>query len=217
MRIAATTAIPECGRETGTPPRQAPRSRAASHGPITAVAAYLQVNGNATSNPGGAVSSADTDFSAQRNQIFGGGINYALTSSAIVGFVYTHTNLTNVTGSEYFGNLANPASSLRFNNFEINARYQFTPAFYAGLMYTYTVAQYDSAAGQARPHWGNLGGMVDYNLTKRTDVYMQLAYQRKSHTDGFAAPLGQAVLVGADAPSSSMNQTAVLVSFRHLF
>jgi predicted porin len=122
-----------------------------------------------------------------------------------------------VTGSEYFGNLANPASSLRFNNFEVNAKYQFIPAFYAGLMYTYTMAQYDSAAGQARPHWGNFGGMVDYNFTKRTDVYMQIAYQRASHTDGFAAPLGQAVLVGTDAPSSSMNQTAVLVSFRHLF
>lgn len=186
-------------------------------GPITAVGAYLQVNGNASANPGGAVSSADTNFNAERNQIFGGGINYALTSAAIVGFVYTHTNLTNVIGSEYFGNLANPADSLRFNNFEVNAKYQFTSAFYAGLMYTYTIAHYDSAAGEARPHWGNFGGMVDYNLTKRTDVYMQVAYQRASHTDGFAAPLGQAVLVGTDAPSSSINQTAVLVSFRHLF
>lgn len=184
---------------------------------VTVVGAYLQVNGNATTNAGGAVSSADTDFSATRNQIFGGGINYALTSAATVGFIYTHTNLTNVTGSEYFGNLANPANSLRFNNFEVNAKYQFTPSFYAGLMYTYTMAHYDSNAGQSRPHWGNIGGMIDYNLTKRTDVYMQVAYQRASHTDGVAAPLGQAVLVGTDAPSSSLNQSAVLVSFRHLF
>ena len=187
------------------------------NGGVTVAGAYLQVNGNANTNAGGAVSSADTDFSAERNQIYGGGINYALTSAATVGFIYTHTNLTNTTGSEYFGNLANPASTLRFNNFEVNAKYQFTPAFYGGLMYTYTMAQYDSTAGQARPHWGNFGGMVDYNLTKRTDVYMQVAYQRASHTPGFAAPLGQAVLVGTDAPSSSLNQTAVLVSFRHLF
>ena len=188
-----------------------------ANGPVTVVGAYLQVNGSDTTNSGGAVSSADTDFTAERNQIFGAGINYLLTSAATVGFIYTHTNLTNVTGSEYFGNLTNPASSLRFNNFEVNAKYQFTSSFYAGLMYTYTMSHYDSAAGQARPHWGNFGGMVDYNLTKRTDVYMQLAYQRASHTDGFAAPLGQAVLVGTDAPSSSLNQTAVLVSFRHLF
>jgi predicted porin len=187
------------------------------NGAVSVAGAYLQVNGNATTNAGGAVSSADTNFSAERNQIFGGGINYALTSAATVGFIYTHTNLTNVTGSEYFGNLANPASTLRFNNFEVNAKYQFTPAFYGGLMYTYTMAQYDSVAGQARPHWGNFGGMLDYNLTKRTDVYMQVAYQRASHTPGFAAPLGQAMLVGTDAPSSSLNQTAVLVSFRHLF
>ncbi|WP_233836854.1 porin [Paraburkholderia sp. ZP32-5] len=188
-----------------------------ANGAVTVVGAYLQVNGNATTNAGGAVSSADTNFSAERNQIFGGGINYALTSAATVGFIYTHTNLTNVTGSEYFGNLANPADSLRFNNFEINAKYQFTPTFFGGLMYTYTMASYDSAAGQAHPHWGNFGAMIDYNLTKRTDVYMQVAYQRASHTPDFAAPLGQAVLVGTDAPSSSLNQTAVLVSFRHLF
>jgi predicted porin len=187
------------------------------NGAVTVAGAYLQVNGNANTNAGGAVSSADTDFTAQRNQIYGGGINYALTSAATVGFIYTHTNLTNVSGSEYFGNLSNPASTLRFNNFEVNAKYQFTPAFYGGLMYTYTMAHYDSVAGQARPHWGNFGGMLDYNLTKRTDVYMQVAYQRASHTPGFAAPLGQAVLVGTDAPSSSLNQTAVLVSFRHLF
>jgi predicted porin len=188
-----------------------------SSGAVTVAGAYLQVNGNATTNAGGAVSAADTNFAATRNQIYGGGINYALTSAATVGFVYTHTNLTNATGSEYFGDLANPANSLRFNNFEVNARYQFTPAFYAGLMYTYTMAHYESNAGQSRPHWGNFGGMIDYNLTKRTDVYMQVAYQRASHTDSFAAPLGQAVLVGTDAPSSGLNQTAVLVSFRHLF
>jgi len=186
-------------------------------GPVTAVGAYLQVNGNATTNAGGAVSSADTNFTAQRNQIFGGGINYALTSAATVGFVYTHTNLTDVIGSEYFGDLSNPAASLRFNNFEVNAKYQFTPVFFGGLMYTYTMASYNSTAGQARPHWGNFGAMLDYNLTKRTDVYMQVAYQRASHTPDFAAPLGQAMLVGTDAPSSSLNQTAVLVSFRHLF
>ncbi|MDR7008415.1 porin [Paraburkholderia strydomiana] len=188
-----------------------------SSGAVTVAGAYLQVNGNATTNAGGAVSAADTNFNATRNQIYGGGINYALTSAATVGFVYTHTNLTNATGSEYFGDLANAANSLRFNNFEVNAKYQFTPAFYAGLMYTYTMAHYESNAGQSRPHWGNFGGMIDYNLTKRTDVYMQVAYQRASHTDSFAAPLGQAVLVGTDAPSSSLNQTAVLVSFRHLF
>src|ERR1700754_192516 len=74
-------------------------------GPLTLVGAYLQVNGNATGNPGGAVSSADTDFSAARNQIYGAGVNCQVTQAAIVGFIYTHTYLRDVTGSEYFGNL----------------------------------------------------------------------------------------------------------------
>jgi predicted porin len=186
-------------------------------GPLTVVGAYLQVNGGANTNAGGAVSSADTDFSASRNQIFGAGINYQVTQAAIVGFIYTHTYLRDVTGSEYFGNLANPASSLKFDNFEVNAKYQFTPNFYAGLMYTYTLSHFQSNAGNSRPHWGQIGGMVDYNLTKRTDIYMQVAWQHASHGDAVAAPLTQATLVGTDAPSSSPNQSAVLISFRHLF
>jgi len=186
-------------------------------GPLTLVGAYLQVNGNATGNPGGAVSAADTDFSAARNQIYGAGVNFQVTQAAIVGFIYTHTYLRDVTGSEYFGNLTNPASALKFDNFEVNAKYQFTSNFYAGLMYTYTLSHFESAAGNSRPHWGQIGAMVDYNLTKRTDIYMQVAWQHASHGDPVAAPLNQATLVGSDAPSSSPNQSAVLVSFRHLF
>jgi predicted porin len=186
-------------------------------GPVTIVGAYLQVNGGANTNPNGAVSSADTDFSAARNQIYGAGNDYALGSSTVLGFIYTHTNLKDVTGSEYFGNLTNPASSLKFDNFEVNAKYQFTPNIFAGLMYTYTTSKFVSTAGNAKPRWGNVGGMVDYNLSKTTDVYLQLAWQHASHGSEVAAPLNQAVLVGTDAPSSTANQTAALLSFRHMF
>ena len=186
-------------------------------GPVTIVAAYLQVNGGANTNPNGAVSAADTDFSAARNQIYGAGINYALGSATTLGFVYTHTNLRDVTGSEYFGNLANPASSLKFDNFEVNAKFQFTSSVFAGLMYTYTTSKFVSTAGNSKPRWGHVGGMIDYSLSKTTDVYMQLAWQHASHGNAVAAPLNQAVLVGTDAPSSTANQTAALLSFRHMF
>lgn len=185
-------------------------------GPVTIVAAYLQVNGGADTNPNGAVSSADTDFTAARNQIYGAGINYVL-GAATLGFIYTHTNLTDVTGSEYFGDLANPASSLKFDNFEVNAKYQFTPSVFAGLMYTYTTSDFVSTAGNSKPRWGHVGGMIDYSLSKTTDVYVQLAWQHASHGNAVAAPLNQAVLVGTDAPSSTANQTAALFSFRHMF
>jgi predicted porin len=59
--------------------------------------------------------------------------------------------------------------------------------------------------------------MVDYSLSKTTDVYLQLAWQHASHGSAVAAPLNQAVLVGTDAPSSTANQTAALLSFRHMF
>jgi predicted porin len=187
-----------------------------ANGPVTIVGAYLQVN-NAGVTSGGAVSPTDTDFSAARDQIFGAGINYSLGTPLTLGFIYTHTNLSDVTGSAYFGNLANPASSLKFNNFEVNGRYQFTPSVYAGLMYTYTTSQFTSDAGNSRPRWGNLGGMIDYSISKTTDVYLQLAWQHASHGDAVAAPLNVATLVGTDGPSSSPNQSAALISFRHMF
>jgi len=188
-----------------------------ANGPVTIVGAYLQVNGNAGENAGGAVSSSDTDFAATRNQIYGAGINYALGSATTLGFIYTHTNLTNVTGSAYFGNLTNPASSLKFDNFEVNGKYQFTSNFYAGLMYTYTTSKFLSAAGNSKPNWGQIGGMIDYNLSKNTDVYLQLAWQRASGGNAVASPLNTAVLVGTDSPSSTANQSAALISFRHMF
>jgi len=188
-----------------------------ANGPVTIVGAYLQVNGNAGENAGGAVSSSDTDFAATRNQIYGAGINYALGSATTLGFIYTHTNLTNVTGSAYFGNLTNPASSLKFDNFEVNGKYQFTSNFYAGLMYTYTTSKFVSAAGNSKPNWGQIGGMIDYNLSKNTDVYLQLAWQRASGGNAVASPLNTAVLVGTDSPSSTANQSAALISFRHMF
>jgi predicted porin len=135
----------------------------------------------------------------------------------VLGFVYSHTSLNDATGSVYVGNFANTASSLKFDNFEVNAKYQFTKSAYVGAMYNYTLGHFDSNAGNSKPKWQQFGLMGDYNLSVRTDVYVQGMYQHASGGGTVAAPLNTAFITGADAPSSGANQFLARVGIRHQF
>lgn len=48
-------------------------------------------------------------------------------------------------------------SSLNFDNFEVNAKYDFTPAFFAQAMYTCTLGKYEGSNASARPKWQQAG------------------------------------------------------------
>ena len=188
-------------------------------GPLSVAAAYMQIN-NPGGTSGGSLAADDTDFFAGREQVWGGGINYTIGSATTLGFVYTHTSLNQATGSTYFGgtgNFANAASSLKFDNFEVNAKYQFTKAAFAGLMYNYTLAHFNSSAGNSKPKWNQVGLMVDYNFSARTDVYVQGMYQRVSGGVASAAPLNTAYITGAAGSSSTANQLVTRVALRHQF
>jgi predicted porin len=94
--------------------------------------------------------------------------------------------------------------------------WQLTPAALLGLGYTYTHGKGDS---NATYHQISLGG--DYNLSKRTDVYLVGAYQ---HANGnqraeAGAPLTSSVATVADYgfTSDSVNQTIVSLGIRHKF
>jgi predicted porin len=182
---------------------------------VTVAAAYMQIN-----NPGGTAAGSlatdDTNFFAGRQQVWGAGINYTI-GPTVLGAVYSHTSLNNATGSVYVGNFANPATSLKFDNFEVNAKYQFMKAAYVGAMYNYTIAHFDSNAGNSTPKYHQLGLMVDYTLSNRTDVYVQGMYQHASGGGSLAAPLNTAYITGADAPSTSPNQVMTRIGIRHTF
>lgn len=83
----------------------------------------------------------------------------------MIGFVYSHTDLKNTSSSVYVGNFDNLANSLKFDNFEINAKYQFTKNAYIGGMYNYTRGRFNSTAGNVSPKWQQVGLMVDYQLS----------------------------------------------------
>ncbi|MEM5365149.1 porin [Paraburkholderia azotifigens] len=116
-----------------------------SNGSLTIAAAYLDIL-NPNANAAGAVSlgpngSGDGSWTAERQRIWGAGINYVV-GSATFGFAYTRTNLSQPTDTQY-ASLApsaslGAASMLKFNNYEFNMKYQVTPAFFVGGMYTYT-------------------------------------------------------------------------------
>jgi predicted porin len=186
-------------------------------GALTVGVAYMDVN-NIGNGSTGAVAANDASFFAANQREFGAGINYKI-SQASLGVVYTHSRIQGPTGNGYLTPPNFPAditvSSLTFDNFEVNAQYYFTPAFFGGAMYTYTRGRYDASNGNSKPKWHMAGLVADYYLSKRTDVYAQVIYQKVSASTGTF--LDQAYISGADNSSSTNKQFVARIGMKHLF
>ncbi|PRX19623.1 putative porin [Paraburkholderia sp. BL18I3N2] len=181
-------------------------------------ASYSQANNPSATAYGAVNNGGDENFVADRVRIFGVGINYTI-GSATLGVAYSNTDVKNPVSSGYVGPIAptgGSASSLRFQNIELNAKYQFTPAFYLGALYTYTRATLHTAAGESNPNYQTIGLMADYFLSKRTDVYLQGAYQHVGG-DTTGSVLDVAYVPGANGVSSTQNQLVVRAAIRHKF
>jgi predicted porin len=189
-------------------------------GSLLLAAAYLQAN-NTGAASSGAIATNDASFFAQRMRVFGAGINYTF-GSATVGFAYTNSDYHNPTGNGYLGTpgaivaAGSTLNRLRFQNFELNAKYQVTPAFYVGGEYVYTLENYDSSTGSAKPKVHTVGLMADYNISKRTDFYVQGVYQKVAG-DKTNSIMDNAFILGTQAPSSTSNQLAFRAAIRHKF
>ncbi|RQR52634.1 porin [Burkholderia sp. Bp9125] len=189
-----------------------------TNGGLLVAAAYLQANNPSATAAGAINNGGDENFVAQRLRVFGAGVNYGF-GPATVGFSYTNTNVTQPLSSGYVGAItptAGTLSSLRFQNFELNGKYQFTPAFYVGAMYTYTRGDFNATSGKQHPNYQTAGLMADYNLSKRTDLYLQGAYQHVGG-DHTGTVLDVAYVPGADDVSSNRNQLLVRAAIRHKF
>jgi predicted porin len=195
-------------------------------------AAYLNADNPATTS-GGAISSAsgslgaDGNFVSSKLQIFGAGVNYTA-GPATIGFAYTNTRIDNPTAnvaylnsSETIQPITGPLAggtltSLKFQNFELNGKYQFTPAFFVGGEYVYTIEHFDATTGSVKPAIHTVGLMADYNLSKRTDVYLQGVYQLVTG-DQTGSSLDRAYVPGAQDLSSTSRQVLVRAALRHAF
>ncbi|MFM0188002.1 hypothetical protein PQR25_19600 [Paraburkholderia nemoris] len=67
---------------------------------------------------------------------------------------------------------------MRFQNFEIYAKYDITPMLNVCAMYSYTMASFNTTAGKSNPYYQMVRLMTDYFLSKRTDLYMPSVYQQ---------------------------------------
>jgi GBP family porin len=184
-----------------------------TYGGLYVAAAYLQLNSNVNgvANASGAVS-GDNTFVAGRQQTWGAGANYAF-GPAVVGVVYTQTNLNQAVGigasnSGTENGLSLGGGSGHFQNFEVNGRYSLTPALSLAAAYTYTQASIDGI----RPKWNQFNLQTAYALSKRTDVYLQGVYQRVNKGSGV-----DAVINGVGEDSATNNQVAVTAGLRHRF
>jgi predicted porin len=158
--------------------------------------AFTQAN-----NPGASGGAIDGTVPVQgqgRLRTYGAAAGYAF-GPAQVGAAWTQSRLDGVTGA-----------SIRADNYEVNGKYNLTPALGLGIAYTYTNAR----VSDINAHWNQVGLQADYALSKRTDVYAQAVYQRAS---GAPAGIYNGDMTGATSTSSSINQTAATVGLRHRF
>ncbi|MGE8165543.1 porin [Paraburkholderia sp. NPDC080076] len=190
-----------------------------SYGGLLVAAAYLQAD-NPGNGANGAITANDASFIAARMRVFGGGITYTF-GPATAGFVYTNSNYLDPTGNGYLGvtPLVPPGvllNSLKYQNFEVNGKYQISPMLYVGAQYVYTMETYDASTGGVKPKIHSFGLMADYNLSKRTDVYIQGEYQQVTG-DATYSILDDAFNVGTQSPSSTSRQVVVRAAIRHKF
>ncbi|KFX63945.1 hypothetical protein KBK24_0119885 [Burkholderia sp. K24] len=182
-----------------------------THDGLVLSAGYFRLNNPAASGTAGAVGSsgsgAGSDYGGatglaslggsgtiRRHQVLAAGGAYTV-GPATVALLYSHTAFDA------------SINSARADNYEINGKYQFTPALMLGVAYIYTNGHND-VGGHPKYQQVNLG--VDYFLSKRTDLYLIGLYQ---HAMGGA---NAAALYSMQA-SSTNSQAAVIAGLRHSF
>jgi GBP family porin len=188
-----------------------------NYGPLNVAAGYMQINnqltGNALSNPTNGAVAGDSAFIAGTQRTFGAGLNYAF-GPATVGFVFTQTKLLDAAAisSQQTGNATNTliGNYARFNNYELNARYNLTPALVLAGEDTWTDAVID---GQ-KPSFNSLGLGTYYYLSKRTDVYIQGEFVHALDLGGVA---GIGAPINGVGMSSTPNQVSATVGIQHRF
>jgi predicted porin len=185
---------------------------------LTAVAAYMRVD-----HPGagtvGAVGN-DSVFTGAYQQNVDAGLAYKF-KSVQVAATWSHTDVGAPTGNAYLSGSIAPANGgawtgWKFDNFQLNGQYFFTPAFWLGASYTYTIAKLGTTAGNYHPKWHTAQLTLDYDLSARTSVYLQGAYQ---HVDSAntGTQFDDAQIVAAAGPASTANQFVYRVAMIHKF
>ncbi|CAB3792891.1 porin [Pararobbsia alpina] len=186
------------------------------NGPLNFAAGYMELNNAPGGNTTGAVAQGTTNsaITASTHREFGAGLNYAF-GPATVGFVWTHTQLEDISNVTLDGESQAVAggTNLRLDNFELNGRYALTPALSLNGAYTFTDGHETGTANSSSPKWQQGTLEADYSLSKRTDVYVEGVYQ---HVNGGSGAFANAA-INTLTPSSTDTQVAATVGLRTRF
>ncbi|MQR00209.1 porin [Glaciimonas soli] len=189
------------------------------NGPLGFATSYLTLNSpssgqSATNNPNGAVGDEYSLPSSifynegfvNRQSIFAAATAYTI-SALRLNFMYSDTQLT------YQGN-----RSLRVDNYELNGKYQMTPAFSIGLGYIFTNGSgftgtgAQSYADGTHPKWHQIDFGVSYQLSKNTDLHLSTVYQRAAG-DATEAAINVIGPAGIDKKSQMLVATGLRYRF----
>ena len=186
-------------------------------GGLSAAVAYLKMNNAGSAN--GAVST-DTVFTASSQQDIEAGIAYQFASTRVA-FAYSHVDVYDPTALDYFTTAATQPpggnwTSWKFDNFEINGKYSFTPSLYLVGAYTFTMAHLDSTVGNFMPKWHQVSAMLGYDLSKRTTVYVQGSWQHVVSANT-GTDFDYAQTPASTGISSGENQMVYRVAMIHRF
>jgi predicted porin len=151
--------------------------------------------------------------SAKAQTIAVAGVSYQI-GSAILGAVYSNVRFT---GLGALGGAAlnsnNFSGTASFNTGEINLGYYVTPFLLVGTGFSYT--QGSSVDGLPSGIYRQVDFGTDYVLSKRTDLYAVVSYQRASGDNSLGEPAVASIY--SVTPSSSNAQTAAEFGIRTKF
>jgi predicted porin len=172
----------------------------------TATAGFFTSNGSGTQLTGVLNKGYAT---ANAYQVAIGGLTYAI-GPILIGASYSNV--------QYGVISALGGATAKFNNVDVGVKWTLTPALYVGAAYDYT-----KGSNVAAPNGENIGNqhfnqfslIADYALSKRTDVYIEGAYQKAAGTSSTG---GAAVAnIGNAGDSSNTSQTLLRVAMRQKF
>ncbi|MFD1559415.1 porin [Paraburkholderia silviterrae] len=110
-------------------------------------------------------------------------------------------------------------TNFSIGNYEVNGRYRFTPALQAGVAVIYSVGNVGGASSMPgvsdgpHPHWLQFNSGLIYSMSKLTDLYGAVVYQ-KALNGALVAAINN---IGGATGTNSRYQVAATVGVRHRF
>lgn len=201
------------GSPSSTNPASAGSSRNYSfgfnynYGQLGFAGAYTNIGNPNAATPPFTTTIANVNTQANKDLwTYGFGLNYALGRALVFGN-WTDTHLVPLTGR-----------SSVLMSYEVGTRYSITPALSLALGDSYTYM-----TGGFSGHWNQINSGLDLALSKRTDVYVLVVYQKASGNNvinGKVVPvqaeIGAAPTFTANSGNAS-SQLAARIGIRHLF